>query len=194
MFLTPDGSAFLRRHLFPEDGALRPAGLCRPAAANRRRLPRPARGDRRAERRTARRLRAYAAAARDAGGCRGIALDVALRELQADLRRRRTAASATAPKFPHPAELDFCLRRARSTATTLRAGAGRADADANGRRRHLRSAGRRLLPLQRRWQWTIPHFEKMLYDNGPLLRLYAMRGCGTAAALRQSRARRLRRG
>ena len=21
--------------------------------------------------------------------------------------------------------------------------------------------------------WTIPHFEKMLYDNGPLLRLYA---------------------
>jgi uncharacterized protein len=22
-------------------------------------------------------------------------------------------------------------------------------------------------------QWTIPHFEKMLYDNGPLLRLYA---------------------
>src|SRR5690606_34924041 len=22
-------------------------------------------------------------------------------------------------------------------------------------------------------QWTIPHFEKMLYDNGPLLKLYA---------------------
>ncbi|MGE0484721.1 MAG: thioredoxin domain-containing protein [Gammaproteobacteria bacterium] len=31
--------------------------------------------------------------------------------------------------------------------------------------------------------WTIPHFEKMLYDNGPLLELYARRAAATGDAL-----------
>ena len=52
-----------------------------------------------------------------------------------------------APKFPHPAELQLCLRR--YAATRRRAGAAhrRAHSGAHGAGRHLRPAGRRLLPL-----------------------------------------------
>ncbi|MGH8679144.1 MAG: thioredoxin domain-containing protein, partial [Burkholderiales bacterium] len=76
-----------------------------------------------------------------------------------------------APKFPHPAELDFCLRFGR---------------------RDSRLRDHALFTLQKMAQggiydqlgggfcrysvdqhWMIPHFEKMLYDNGPLLALYA---------------------
>ena len=78
-----------------------------------------------------------------------------------------------APKFPHPCELAFCLRIARSTADvqlrdlvilTLRkmAQGGIYDQLGGGFCRYSVDA-----------YWLIPHFEKMLYDNGPLLRLYA---------------------
>ena len=78
-----------------------------------------------------------------------------------------------APKFPHPSELAFCLRRhavdggeialaiARLTLTKMAEG-GIYDQLAGGFCRY--SVDR---------SWTIPHFEKMLYDNGPLLALYA---------------------
>ena len=79
----------------------------------------------------------------------------------------------TAPKFPHPAELSFCLqahaRHADDEAlhivrTTLQhmADGGIHDQLGGGFCRYSVDA-----------QWTIPHFEKMLYDNGPLLALYA---------------------
>jgi uncharacterized protein YyaL (SSP411 family) len=78
-----------------------------------------------------------------------------------------------APKFPHPAELEFCLRRSaaagdgaaeRVATTTLERMAlgGIYDQLGGGFARYSVDA-----------QWQIPHFEKMLYDNGPLLRLYA---------------------
>ena len=78
-----------------------------------------------------------------------------------------------APKFPHSAELEFCLREyARSgdadalhvAVLTLEemAKGGIFDHLGGGFSRYSVDAG-----------WTIPHFEKMLYDNGPLLRLYA---------------------
>jgi uncharacterized protein YyaL (SSP411 family) len=77
-----------------------------------------------------------------------------------------------APKFPHPAELDLALSRgvlegddsARQVALfTLRkmAEGGIYDQLGGGFCRY--SVDER---------WMIPHFEKMLYDNGPLLRLY----------------------
>jgi hypothetical protein len=77
-----------------------------------------------------------------------------------------------APKFPHPAELDLALSRgvieddesARQIALfTLRkmAEGGIYDQLGGGFCRY--SVDER---------WMIPHFEKMLYDNGPLLRLY----------------------
>ena len=78
-----------------------------------------------------------------------------------------------APKFPHPAELELLLRRHAATGearcgemalATLRkmAEGGLHDQLGGGFCRY--SVDER---------WAIPHFEKMLYDNGPLLRLYA---------------------
>ena len=82
-----------------------------------------------------------------------------------------------APKFPHPEMIDFCLRRF-----------------AEGGNTEMRTAARHMacFTLERMCKggifdqlgggfarysvdadWAIPHFEKMLYDNGPLLRLLA---------------------
>ncbi len=77
-----------------------------------------------------------------------------------------------APKFPHPTHLEGLLRygfaQKNSSATdmalhTLRAMAqgGIHDQLGGGFCRYSVDA-----------HWTIPHFEKMLYDNGPLLTLY----------------------
>src|SRR6266566_902328 len=78
-----------------------------------------------------------------------------------------------APKFPHPADFEFCLRRSSATGDgaaervaiyTLERMAlgGIYDQIGGGFSRYSVDA-----------QWQIPHFEKMLYDNGPLLRLYS---------------------
>jgi uncharacterized protein YyaL (SSP411 family) len=78
-----------------------------------------------------------------------------------------------APKFLHPAELEFCLRRYRAEKNgeglrmaelTLQkmAEGGIYDQLGGGFCRYSTDP-----------QWSIPHFEKMLYDNGPLLCLYA---------------------
>jgi uncharacterized protein YyaL (SSP411 family) len=78
-----------------------------------------------------------------------------------------------APKFPQWSNLDALLRHAIATRddagrdavlSTLRhmAEGGLFDQLGGGFCRYSTDA-----------QWLIPHFEKMLYDNGPLLRLYA---------------------
>jgi uncharacterized protein YyaL (SSP411 family) len=78
-----------------------------------------------------------------------------------------------APKFPHTFELAFCLRRhvldgddtgggiAKLTLTRMAEG-GIFDQLGGGFCRYSTDP-----------TWGIPHFEKMLYDNGPLLALYA---------------------
>ena len=77
-----------------------------------------------------------------------------------------------APKFPHPAELAYCLRRhaldgggpglaiARLTLTKMAEG-GLFDHLGGGFCRYSVDA-----------RWDIPHFEKMLYDNAALTALY----------------------
>ena len=78
-----------------------------------------------------------------------------------------------APKFPRPGELFFLLREAQRSGDlearemalfSLRkmASGGVVDQLGGGFCRYSVDA-----------QWAIPHFEKMLYDNGPLLQLYA---------------------
>jgi len=78
-----------------------------------------------------------------------------------------------APKFPHVTDLEFCLREHARTGdaealamvrVTLEkmADGGIHDQLGGGFCRYSVDA-----------EWTIPHFEKMLYDNGPLLGLYA---------------------
>ena len=83
-----------------------------------------------------------------------------------------------APKFPHPTTLDRLLRHWRASAMS-----DEPDVDAlfmvsltltrmaeGGIYDHL-GGGFCRYSVDRYWQ--IPHFEKMLYDNGPLLALYA---------------------
>jgi uncharacterized protein len=79
----------------------------------------------------------------------------------------------SAPKFPHPAEIEFCFERFAATdnkkalnvaITTLKKMANGGIYD------HLGGGFARYSVDQ---YWMIPHFEKMLYDNGPLLRLCA---------------------
>ncbi|HTE42045.1 MAG TPA: thioredoxin domain-containing protein, partial [Steroidobacteraceae bacterium] len=92
------------------------------------------------------------------------------------------------PKFPHPTNLEFLLRRWRASAhdeapdlqalfaTTLTltrmAEGGLYDQVGGGFSRY--SVDR---------FWMIPHFEKMLYDNGPLLALYAQTAIATGDPL-----------
>ncbi len=99
-------------------------------------------------------------------------IDAALRSLKASFDSRYGGFGG-APKFPHPAELEFCLRRSASggdgaaervaTYTLERMALGGIyDQIGGGFSRYSVDA-----------EWRIPHFEKMLYDNGPLLRLYS---------------------
>src|SRR6266536_783469 len=78
-----------------------------------------------------------------------------------------------APKFPHATDLEFCLRMAQRTGDvsaldvvritlSRMADGGIHDQLGGGFCRYSVDA-----------EWSIPHFEKMLYDNGPLLGLYA---------------------
>jgi uncharacterized protein len=99
-------------------------------------------------------------------------VDTALQEF-ARVFDREHGGIGRAPKFPHPYELAFCLRRhaldaspdgldiAHVTLTHMAEG---------GIYDHLGGGFARYSVDD---TWTIPHFEKMLYDNGPLLALYA---------------------
>ncbi|MFO7542218.1 MAG: thioredoxin domain-containing protein [Thiobacillus sp.] len=85
-----------------------------------------------------------------------------------------------APKFPRPAELFFLLREAqRQDSEVQRNGNDEARIMALFTLRKMASGGVRdqlgggFCRYSVDEQWAIPHFEKMLYDNGPLLHLYA---------------------
>jgi uncharacterized protein YyaL (SSP411 family) len=90
----------------------------------------------------------------------------------------------SAPKFPHPTNIEFLLRQWRATAASETP--------------DLHSLYMATLTLQRMAEgglydhlgggfarysvdqyWMIPHFEKMLYDNGQLLRIYASAALAT---------------
>jgi uncharacterized protein YyaL (SSP411 family) len=78
-----------------------------------------------------------------------------------------------APKFPHPFELDFCLRQyARSDDRDALHVAGHTLARMADGGIHDQLGGG-FCRYSVDGEWSIPHFEKMLYDNGPLLGLYA---------------------
>jgi hypothetical protein len=82
-----------------------------------------------------------------------------------------------APKFPHPTNLERCLRW-----WAAAAGGGRADANALSMARvtlHAMASGGIYDQVGGGFcrysvdaEWMIPHFEKMLYDNGPLQAVY----------------------
>ena len=104
-------------------------------------------------------------------------LDEARRQLEGSFDEQ-LGGFGQAPKFPHPVSLELLLRRYALTASQ-----GRPDA------RALEMARFTLIKMAQggiydqlgggfcRYsvdeRWMIPHFEKMLYDNGPLLALYS---------------------
>jgi len=116
---------------------------------------------------------------------------LALQNLAASFDARYGGFGA-APKFPHPTDLELCLRR--HAASGVHQGASGVDEDADAGREANEADTRKMAiyTLGRmavggiydqlgggfcRYSvdayWLIPHFEKMLYDNGPLLARYS---------------------
>jgi hypothetical protein len=172
MFLTPDGAPFFGGTYFPRDGRYGLPGfldlLPRIAAAYRER------GADIAEQGS--QLRDALASLEPAPVGFG-ALPAAMGPAAlADLKRRfdpEHGGFGAAPKFPHATDLELCLREHAQSADadalamvriTLErmADGGIHDQLGGGFCRYSVDA-----------EWSIPHFEKMLYDNGPLLALYA---------------------
>ena len=78
-----------------------------------------------------------------------------------------------APKFPHPHELAFCLRRHALDGGEIALAIARLTLGKMAEGGIYDQLGGGFCRYSVDQYWTIPHFEKMLYDNGPLLALYS---------------------
>ena len=166
MFLAPDGAPFFGGTYFPKDARYGLPGfpdLCERVAG----IWRDKRADIAAQNEEV--LKAFSRMLpRRAPGSVEFSAEV-LRGLLELLRASfdsRHGGFGGAPKFPHPTDLELCLRKgeadmARLTLTRMCEG-GIYDHLGGGFCRYSVDA-----------EWQIPHFEKMLYDNGPLLQLLA---------------------
>ena len=168
-FLTPQGRPFYAGTYYPSEArhglpafrpSCRPSRTCGPTAARRPRSrargsPRPSSG---------RRASGLPAAAHRRDPRDGVRRAPACFDA-------RWGGFGGAPKFPQPMTLEFCLRmHLRGTpdalemvTTTLDKMAGGGMYDQVGSGFHRYSTDER---------WHVPHFEKMLYDNALLIRLY----------------------
>ncbi|MBI2509767.1 MAG: thioredoxin domain-containing protein, partial [Betaproteobacteria bacterium] len=172
LFLAPDGMPFFGGTYFPKHGRYGMPGflelLPKVAEAYRDR-----RGDiARQNDALIEALQRTLPAAGAGGEFKRAPLDAAVREF-AQLFDDVHGGIGHAPKFPHPYELAFCLRRhaldggetglaiARLTLTRMAEG-GLYDQLGGGFCRYSVDE-----------HWSIPHFEKMLYDNAALLALYS---------------------
>ncbi len=176
MFLAPDGAPFFGGTYFPKAARYGLPGfpdLCeRVAALWREKRPEIAAQN-------AEVLKALGHTlprpAEQAGELDATPVRALLGTLRADFDARYGGFGA-APKFPHPTDLELCLRAgaieiAHTTLTRMCEG-GIYDQLGGGFCRYSVDA-----------QWRIPHFEKMLYDNGPLLGLLADAWLATGDAL-----------
>ena len=171
MFLTPEGAPFFGGTYFPKTGRHGLPGfldlLPRVAAAYQEQ------GDRLAEQneRLAKALATLEPSA-DGAALPRAAAAAALTGLKHSFDPEN-GGFGTAPKFPHPTELEFCLRAyiASDDGEALHIVRTTLDHMADGGIHDQLGGGFCRYSVDA--QWTIPHFEKMLYDNGPLLALYA---------------------
>ncbi len=173
MFLAPDGTPFFGGTYFPKDSRYGLPGFAelleRVAAIWReKRAEIGAQNEQ---------VRIAFSRTLPAGGAHHTELDdTPLRALMQTLRANfdaRFGGFGAAPKFPHPSDLELCLRQyarrgdraalemAEVTLTRMCEG-GIYDQLGGGFCRYSVDQ-----------YWMIPHFEKMLYDNGPLLALLA---------------------
>jgi len=166
MFLTPDGAPFFGGTYFPKAaryGMPAFAELCQRVAA----IWRERRADIGAQKEQLR--EAFARTLPQAAATPGEFSPQVVRAMLDNLRANFDAALGgfgRAPKFPHPTDLELCLREGEKdiALVTLErmCQGGIYDQLGGGFCRYSVDA-----------QWAIPHFEKMLYDNGPLLGLLA---------------------
>ncbi|HTZ07428.1 MAG TPA: thioredoxin domain-containing protein [Acidimicrobiales bacterium] len=189
VFLTPDGRPFFAGTYYPPTDRYGTPGFGRVLAAvdeawRARRPEVEHQADALAEA-VARRARLPADLLTAPGADRSSARDL-LGAATAELGSRfdpRFGGFGPAPKFPQPQLVELCLRRhrlegdaaARAMATvTLRAMA------AGGIYDHLGGGFARYATDA---TWTVPHFEKMLYDQAGLVRAYLHAGQATGEAL-----------
>jgi uncharacterized protein YyaL (SSP411 family) len=78
-----------------------------------------------------------------------------------------------APKFPHPDMIETCLRHWARTGEATALGMATVTLARMAEGGVFDQLGGGFARYSTDDDWAIPHFEKMLYDNGPLLRLYA---------------------
>ena len=102
----------------------------------------------------------------------GTPLDIALRELK-NIFDEEHGGIGRAPKFPHPAELNFCLVRSADVNDEYARGMVRLTLTGMARGGIYDQLGGGFCRYSVDNAWSIPHFEKMLYDNGQLLSLYS---------------------
>ncbi|MGA8362095.1 MAG: thioredoxin domain-containing protein [Candidatus Dormiibacterota bacterium] len=98
-------------------------------------------------------------------------LDSAARKLASDTDRARGGFGA-APKFPHPQALDLMLRRSWATGDALIRDAAVLTLDAMSRGGIHDQVGGGFHRYSVDARWSVPHFEKMLYDNALLAPVY----------------------
>ena len=124
-------------------------------------------------------LRAALARSEPSGGAGGDGSGAAalgpepLERAMAGLRRAfdaRDGGFGGAPKFPHPTNVERCFRRHRDPRDLHMGVHTLAKMALGGIYDHL---GGGFCRYSVDGEWMIPHFEKMLYDNGPLLALSA---------------------
>jgi len=166
MFLSPDGAPFFGGTYFPKDarhGLPAFPDLCQRVAA----IWREKRADIAAQNSEV--LNALARTLPQRAAARPEFSADVVRAMLDSLRANfdaRFGGFGAAPKFPHPTDLELCLRdgEGEMAHTTLKrmCEGGIYDQLGGGFCRYSVDA-----------QWMIPHFEKMLYDNGPLLALLA---------------------
>lgn len=178
-FLTPHGEVFYGGTYFPPDGRYgRPgfASLLRQLAEVYRRDPDRVAGE-------ARQVAERVAQAEEASRSGALTPDVLARA--ADQMARvfdfRYGGFGTQPKFPHPGAVDFLLGRWFDTreAWLLEIVTRTLTGMARGGIRDQLGGGFHRYSVDARW--IVPHFEKMLYDNAELLRVY-VHGAGAAPA------------
>ncbi len=171
-FLTPDGRAFYGGTYFPPtDAQGRPsfrrvlAEIARVWSEDRERAVKQADE-------VISRVVASEAGMRRAGELDDALVDAALEALADDFDFRRGGFGG-APKFPNPGGLALLLdryvdtgeewmRRVVAESLTAMGKGGVCDQLGGGFHRYATDA-----------RWLVPHFEKMAYDNGPLLEVYA---------------------
>ena len=166
MFLAPDGAPFFGGTYFPKDARHGLPGfpdLCERIAE----IWRDRRADIAAQNQEV--LKAFSRMLPQRATQRPDLSTAVLGDLLEQLRTNfdaRHGGFGGAPKFPHPTDLELCLRKGAADMTLLTltrmCEGGIYDQLGGGFCRYSVDA-----------EWQIPHFEKMLYDNGPLLQLLA---------------------